>query len=116
MKLIDVNNLTEDQGREWAKFIWNQTSLESFKAEIGQWKGLVDDVVKVIDKWTLKDFKDFKKCLALERRGVFSGEKNAARFASVMIPELMFKASVLAQEVKVPWGLAINRLVEVGKK
>lgn len=116
MKLIDVRYLTEDPGKEWSNFLNQQTDLESFKENLEEWQGLVDDVENTIEKWTPQDFDDFKKSLKLERKGIFMGEKNALRFCVVMMPELMFKATVLAQQFVAPWGTAVIRLVEHDEK
>ena len=112
MKLRDVHHLTDDQGALWSKFIHAENSLQGFKELLEDWDGLVDDVCEIVDKWTPKDFNEFRKCIALEKKGVFTGEENARRFAAVMMPSLLFKASMVADQFKVPWGLACLRLVE----
>lgn len=112
MRLKDVNNLTEDQGRNWSRFIQQQKSLSDFLKSLSDWDGLVDDVVGIVGKWTDKDFEDFKKCIAIEKKGIFSGEANAIRFSAVQMPYLLFKATIISLEFKCPWGLAVLRLRE----
>lgn len=115
MKLSQVSNLTEDQGRPYVKMLDSVKSLDDLRAALMEWDGLVDDAQEIVSKWTEEDFADFKKARAKERRGIFSGEENAKRFTIVMMPELMFKASMISEKFKAPWGLAVLRILEVKK-
>ncbi len=112
MKLRDVRHLTDDPSKDWNKFIDQQDSLAGFLEGLCDWDGLVEDVKKVVANWDEKDLVEFKRCIRSERKGIFMGEENAKRFAAVLMPALMFKASYVAFEFKVPWGVACLRLVE----
>jgi hypothetical protein len=48
----------------------------------------------------------------MESRGVFMGEKNAARFGAILLPSVILQADALADQFGVTWGLAIRRLAE----
>ena len=67
------------------------------------------DLVKGLDK---KDFERLIKDMGKERRGKFSKNMDAS---IVMMPQTMFKVSLVANQFKVPWGTAFIRLKEIGK-
>jgi hypothetical protein len=66
--------------------------------------------VRTIERWS-----DFATGLARERKGHFAGEDWARRYGAILLPEFMFKVSIVAEQFKVPWGLAFGRLRDVGR-
>lgn len=113
MRIEQITNITEDQGPAYSKMLDDSKTLDELKSNLSLWAGLCNDAIGIVANWSEKDFKEFKRCLAIERSGKYSGDSNARRFAVVTMPEMMFRASILSLEYKVPWGLAVNRLATV---
>ena len=70
------------------------------------------DALDLVKAMIGKRFDKLIKDMAKERKGIFSENMDAA---IVMMPETMFKVSIVASEFKAPWGMAFNRLIQVGK-
>lgn len=110
MRLSDVTWYTEDPAKEYVKGLAQCDTLEKLRLYLAEWDGLVDDAAKLAGTMTEKDFKTFAKCLKKERSGKFSGMKNIVMVGTLIMPELMFKASTASLQYVVPWGTAVIRL------
>jgi len=62
------------------------------------------------------EFSDFRVGLCKERSGQFSGEDFMLRFGSILLPDMMLRVGMIANQFKVPWGCAFIRLQESGIK
>ena len=60
-------------------------------------------------------FDEFRKGLRKERRGRFAGEDWAEKFAAIIMPEIMFRVSAVAQKFNAPWGVTYIRLKDAGR-
>jgi len=60
-------------------------------------------------------FDEFRTGLRKERRGRFAGVKWGDKFMAILMPDIMFRVSMTAEQFKVPWGLAYIRLKGAGR-
>lgn len=72
------------------------------------------DAIVVARRMTEEEFPAFREGLLKERKGSFAGEDWADKYLAILLPERMMHASILANEMKVPWGLAFLRCQEAG--
>jgi hypothetical protein len=106
----EVGYLTGSPARAYAIGLRRARSLKELQAYLSKWEGLVDDALGVVKKWRSSDFKEWLKVCDEETRGNYTGDANADKYGAVLMPELMFKADVLAIEFNCPWGTAVMRL------
>lgn len=77
-----------------------------------EWETVAWDALDLAQKFDNKRFDKFLTDLKKERKGKFSKNEDCA---VIMMPEIMFKTSIIAEQFKVPWGCAFIRLTDVGK-
>ena len=116
MKLSEVGYLTENAVPVYTAGINKCKTLYNLREFLRSWEGLADDALKVAEDMDDKAFKNFRKCAAMERAGKFSGEENQAIVGTILMPELMFRASVLEEQYKAPWGACVIRLKSIEPK
>lgn len=66
---------------------------------------------------TIKDdeaFLQFRRGLRKERRGKFAGEDFTHRFGAILMPENLLRIGMVADQYKVPFGLAFCRMRDLG--
>ena len=79
------------------------------------WEPVAGDAFDVVSKMTAAQFKRWQKGERLERKGRYAGDEWAAEFGAILIPEMLLRIGVIAQEYCVPDGCAFIRAVEVGR-
>jgi hypothetical protein len=94
--------------------ISSASDLKSLRDIIERWSNFAQDAWVIVRDMPEEDFEPFRKGLRAERRGKFAGEEWSDRFGSILLPEVMIKVSMVAEHFKVPWGLALHRLVQEG--
>lgn len=103
----------------YAKALENARTLDHLRTAVRLYGEVAIDAVAVVDQFDADDFVKWRGALQMERRGKFCGEKypeaDVRKFLPILMPELMFKITMVAEQFKVPWGLAYNRLKEVGR-
>jgi len=99
----------------YAAQLTTATTLADLHELLTRYQRVADDALALVKTWSETDFTDWRKALAAERRGQFMGDKAAARFSAVLMPEVLFRVGIVAEEYKVPWGCAYLRLREVGQ-
>lgn len=113
MKIDNINYLTEDPAPQYAADLhWCLSAKELFEKLEADWSELASDAIEIVKGMSDEDFVVFRAGLKKERKGEFAGEKYTEKYSSVLMPEIMFKASMMAIQYKAPWGLAFIRLQE----
>ena len=109
-----MNQITyrSEQDQEYAKELGTVETLTDLLDLLGRYETIAWDALDLAQKFDKKRFDDFLKALKLERKGKFSESQDAS---VIMMPEIMFKVSMIANEFKVPWGCAFIRLKDIGK-
>lgn len=114
MNIDDINYMS-DPVISWGEALDRCTSLEDLRELCVKWESLVPDAKQIVDGFDEQDFANFNEARQTERRGRFSGESAVADgFLSILMPEILFKVSVTANEYKVPWGLAFIQMRKAG--
>lgn len=113
-----VSNVDE-VATNYAKALDDARTLDQLRTAVRLYGEVAMDAVQIVDRFDVDDFMKWRGALAMERRGRFCGDKypesDVKKFLPVIMPEVMFKISIVAEQFKAPWGLAYNRLKEVGR-
>lgn len=110
---MNVNYLSEPVA-DYHKELDACNSLFDLRVFVDKWKLLANDAFEVAQSMTTEDWPIFRKGLKSERRGRYAGDKWTERYAAILLPEIMFKVSMTANQFHCPWGLAYIRHREVG--
>ncbi len=108
--------LSPDPAPKYAKEVQQATTLNDLLDVLQSWSDIAPDALACAAGMQLTDFLNFRSGLMKERRKQYAGDEWAARFTPILLPERMFTASMLAESMKVPWGLAFIRCKEIGWK
>lgn len=113
MNATSVTYVSEDPSRAYAKAISACGTLVELVAELRRWRGLADDALHAAEQMKANEWDGFQRGLKAERRKKFAGDAWAEKWGVILMPERMIRASMLAENMSVPWGLAFLRLREV---
>jgi hypothetical protein len=106
---------SSDQPTDYGKAIDAALTPEDLRSALLAWKNLAADALAVAETMTAEDFEVFRAGLRKERKGRFAGDEWAIKYGAILMPEVMFKVSMVASQFHVPWGLAYKRLEETGR-
>lgn len=104
---MEITYLTEGIEQKYAQAIYGAKDKESMIAAIEEFGDLAEDALEFAK---LNDYDEMIQAIIKERRGEFAGKK----YANLVLPEKMFKVSMVAQQFKVPFGTAYIRMKEEG--
>lgn len=110
MKRLTISDQPE---RDYAKALDEADTLAKLRTALMEYELLAGDAVDTVAVWTDADFTDWRSALQKERHGQFMGDADAVRFATVLLPEVMFRITVLAQQFHVPFVVARDRLMDM---
>ena len=91
------------------------TDLMDLRAFLYNWRLLANDAKLIGEAMSPDDWRPYQKGLRSERRGKYAGDPWTVRYAAILLPEILFRVSVIAQQFCCPWGLAYCRCKEAGK-
>ena len=103
-----------EQPQDYVKALDRCRTLKVLQHVTHEWREVAADAAKIAKEMTETDFEEWRKGLALERRGQFAGEQFAKKYGALQMPEVLFKVSIVAQQFGAPWGCAYLRLKETG--
>ena len=111
MRISNISYTTDDPARDYAAVLDQcSTLMELKRAVLKDWRELAPDALKIVALMSDDDFREFKEGMQQERKGTYAGDEWSKKYNAVVMPELMFEASLLAVQFHVPWGLAFIRL------
>lgn len=108
MNISHISECDTDYTKKLSHIKTKEELLELLK----EYESIAWDALDLVKTFDTKRFSSLLKSMASERKGKFSNSKDAS---IVMMPETMFKISLVADQFKVPFGLAFNRLRQVGR-
>lgn len=111
---MQVNYMTEDPASQYAKETAACSTLIALRTCLRDWKEVAPDAYAKAMEMTEAEFSTFRVGLLSERKKKFAGEEWADKYLAILLPERMLETSMLANDMKVPWGLAYRRLKESG--
>jgi hypothetical protein len=100
---------------DYAKALDAAKTLDDLRTAVKLYGEVAIDAVEAVERMMEDDFEDWRHALAGERKGIFMGEDRMEKFGDILMPGTMMKISIFASQFHVPWGLAYNRLKQVGK-
>lgn len=98
---------------DYQKGIDKATNRVELINHIREYKLIAFDAYKAATRMS-DDWQEFQDGLAKERKKEPAGEEWQEKYADILLPRVMFEATVVAVEFMVPWGLAYQRLIDVG--
>ena len=105
---------TSDQSVEYSKALSEAKDLSELIDVCQAYKQVASDACEAVAKMTEEDFKEWCVVLQKERKQEFSGLEMVEKYGNILLPAVMFRVAVVADELKVPWGLAYIRCKEAG--
>lgn len=103
-----------DHNKEYAHGLRQCETLERLKEFLEHWSPFAPDAYNAGIKMDAENFVDFRQGLLKESKGKYAGNRWAERYGNIMLPDLLFHVSVVAQKFNAPWGLAFIRLQQEG--
>ena len=108
-----TRSLVGEHAKEYADALTHAETLEQLRALVEDYCQLALDAWPIAQALTDDEFQAFRAGLKKERRGQFAGHDWATRFGAILLPWPMFRIALLAEEYKVPFGLAWARYLEL---
>ena len=105
--------LMEDPAPQYASEVGKAKTLDALLEVVRGWPTFAPDAIAAVEAMDEEAFKQFREGLVLERKKEFAGEGWAERFAVIIIPERLLRTTDLALTMKVPWGVAWQRIKQV---
>jgi hypothetical protein len=105
-----IGHVTDDPAPSWNAGLDGAGSLKELRAFVRGWPTLAPDAIAAARAMKAADWDDWRRGLASERKGEFAGEAWADKFGALLIPRRMLRASALASQFFVPFGVAWIRL------
>lgn len=75
------------------------------------WRWIAEDAYQQAHKMTEKRFKKFKSDAKKEAKGIYTENED---FAIIALPAILIQVSAMKVRFLVPFGLAFNRLLDLG--
>lgn len=89
-------------------------TLHKLREFIDHWWALCNDAYNIVQGMNAATWKEFKTGWALEKKHEYAGDVWAEKYSAVIMPEILFRVSVVSANFHVPWGTAFIRLKEEG--
>lgn len=104
-----------DQPDDYGKALDQCGTLDELRAVTAAYAPVAADAKAKAEQMDDAAFKRFQAGLKKERAGKFAGEPFAVEFGCILMPKVMFKVSMVAQQFGAPWGAAYMRLEQTGQ-
>jgi hypothetical protein len=103
-----------DFAKEYALGLRGCTDLPRLREFALHWGGLCPDAFESVRRMNDEDWPTFKDGLAKESKGKYAGDTWAERYGDILMPALLLRVDVIAQQFGAPWGTAFLRLEQTG--
>lgn len=113
MKPVDVGYIDQCD-EDYVQALRESRTLSELQRAVDKYRFVAEDAYSIVVSWTPSDFKAFKKWWAEEAKGEFQGEKSAEIWGTVLMPDKLFRVSIVAKQFNTPWGCAYIRMKEEG--
>jgi hypothetical protein len=90
-------------------------TLDALQSHVQTFRRVADDAWQVAQAMDEKSFLSFVNGVRRERRGHFAGAEWAEKYGAILMPSVLMRVSMVADQFKVPWGCAYIRLRDVGR-
>lgn len=108
----EVQPLSDHPG-QYAKGLRSCKNKKELREFLFHWTAFAYDAGMAVEQDTFI-FSEYKKGLVMESSGKFAGEEWGDKYGAIIMPNVLFQVSMVAQQYKVPWGLAFIRMEETG--
>jgi hypothetical protein len=111
---LQIGYLSEPES-DYTSRLTAATNLRALREVVSEYRLIADDAFQQVKPMNGYDFDRFRRGLLSERRGKFAGMAGMNRFGAIPMPEIMMRVHMIADQFKVPWGLAYIRLRDAGR-
>ena len=113
MMTIKIGYLSECD-RDYAADLKKAQTFDDLTTFVKRWRMLANDAYKSVMSKSF-DWDEFVKGRAMENRDEYAGDVWAEKYSAILMPELMMRVSIYAQNFGAPWGVTYIRLREFGR-
>lgn len=106
---------TSDTLKDYVDGLSNAKRLADLQTHVQTYQRVADDAFKITRDMKAEDFGVWRRGLSKERKGEFAGEEWAEKYGAVLMPEILMKVGMIADQYGAPWGCAYIRLRDVGR-
>lgn len=100
---------------DFRKCLDDARTLAVLQAAAERYRAIFPDAYDVTASMDDAAFLEWRSGLSKERKKQFAGEEWVERFGPLIMPAVALHVAMLASELCVPFGLAFNRMKEVGQ-
>lgn len=104
-----------DTLKDYVDGLTNAKTLQTLQTHVETYQKVAHDAFEVTRGMNDPDFITWKLGLTEERKGKFAGEAWAEKYGAVLMPEILMRVGIVADQYQVPWGCAYIKLREVGR-
>jgi hypothetical protein len=101
---------TDDVLHDYADALDRARTLPDLRQATMQYREVASDAFDVTASMSEDELCSWRAALKKERQGRFMGKRAAKRFGPVLMPSLMVKVMLVAEQYGLPWGSAYNQL------
>jgi hypothetical protein len=100
-----------EQDRDYVKSLKAARTVDALKSHVTAWKQLASDAYEQTTAASF-NFDDFRQGRLKENRNQYAGDEWAMKYGAILMPEILIRVAIIAQQFGVPWGCAYIRLKE----
>lgn len=100
---------------DYTKALSQVKTFDELFALTSDWYPFAWDAHDAVVSMGQAGFEQFMVGLKKERRGKFAGEEFAVKYGAIMMPETLFKVSIVAEQYYVPWGTVFIQMKNAGR-
>lgn len=111
MQLREIG-YTTDLCSPYAKDLSSVKTFGELLAFVNRWKLLAGDAFDSVANPAF-DWKEFQAGRKKEKRGVFAGEAWSDKYGAILMPEILMRIAIMANEYLAPDGCVFKRLLDM---
>lgn len=104
---------TTDNAGDYVKGLKAAQTEDAVRAFVAEQRFIANDAYKSINDKSF-DWAEFEKGRKLENRGEYAGDGWAAKYGAILMPEILIRVGIVAEQYGAPWGCTYIRLREAG--
>lgn len=99
---------------EYSTMLDGAKTLEQLQEGMLRYQAFAHDACEIVASMSEGKFGQFRRAMAKERKGKYSGDGTADWVSVILMPEAMFRISLVASRFGAPWGVAFLQMNNAG--